>query len=291
MTTVILQQVVNGLILGGCYGLMAVGLTLVYGVLYQANFAHCDQYVLAGYAMYFCLAAGLGFPIATLAAIATGTFVGLLFYRFLWRPTVELSHGVSVLVFFGASVLLEGAIIGFYSPNPQPIIVPFYGKPLYVGDVMVTQGRVMALFLSVGLLVGIHLLVTRTRLGTAMRAVSQDLGAAKLMGISVPYIGLIVFLLGGMLAGVGAVLILPIFGAVSPTGGFWMVIRAFVLILIGGLGNVAGAIVASMAMGLLESLAGGLIYAPLKDLIPWLLLILVLWVKPQGVFGKAIRRA
>jgi len=291
MFDAVTQQIWNGISVGGVYALIAVGLTLVYGVLYQANFAHCEQYMLAGYVLFFCLGAGIGFPVAALLAVATAGLIGLVFYRLLWRPTMEKPHTISVLIFFGASVTLSSAVMAFYNPNAQAVSVPFYGNILHFGGLAVTQGRLMTVIISVVLLVMVHLFVTRTRLGTAMRAVAQDSRTANLMGINIYRIGMVTFALAGVLAGIGAILIVPLYGTVSPMCGFGMVIRAFCIIILGGLGNVPGTIAAAFIIGLLENILAGLVWAPLKDLIPWVTVIMILWLRPQGLFGRVIRRA
>jgi branched-chain amino acid transport system permease protein len=289
--TLVLQQILNGLVLGAIYAIVAVGLALVYGILYQANFAHCEQTMLAGYVLFFSLTAGIPFPIAAIFVFVTGIVLGSFFYRLVWLPTMEKPHIISVLVFFGVSIALESLVMAFYSPLSQRVQVPFFGVPLSFYGLTITQGRLLAIILSVVLLVSVYLFVAKTRMGTAALAIAQDLRAAQLVGIDIRLVGLVIFILGGMLAAAAALLVYPIYGFVSPAGGFMLVLRAFLIIVMGGLANIPGTIAASFALGLLESLLSGLVWSDLKDLVPWVLLIVVLWVRPEGLFGKTVRRA
>lgn len=287
MIELVIQQIINGVSIGGTYALMALGLTLIYGILYQANFAHCEQYVIAGYVMFVLIGLGVPYIGVLIPTLTAGLVLGWLYERLIYRPFRESSHSVSVLAFFAVGLILSNACSLYFGTPPRAVPVPFGEGMIRVGGIVTTVQRVLTIGVTVGLSVAVYFFVEKTRTGKALRAMSQDLHAAKLMGVDLDRIGMVTFMLGGMMAALAAFLIIPIY-MVSPGAGLPMVIRAFMIIIAGGLGNISGAVVFGFILGVIESLLGGLIYSPLRDVAGPIFLLLLLWIRPQGLMGRPV---
>lgn len=272
---------------GGVYVLIAVGLTMVFGILNLVNFAHGDLYMVGAY-IAMLLAVILKLPIwfAILAAVAAAALLGLLIERAIFRPIRFAPPHNAIIASMGLSYLLADSAQIIFSPAPRMMPAAINGV-LEVGGVFVSYQRILILAVSTLLIIGLTMFVRYSWIGTAMRCVAQDKTASRLMGINLNQIAGITLAISAGLAAAAGGLIGPLF-VVEPSMGARLALKAFAVVILGGVGNVQGAIGAGLMLGITEALAAGFIATGLKDLIAFIVLILVLIVKPNGLFGGGV---
>ncbi len=288
------QQLVNGVLLGATYALFALGFTLMFGVLKVINLTY-GFYFSAGALVALWLVRSQGFGIWTalpLAAIAAGLIAVLIDWLLLTRirttPGAELT---SLMVTLGAVLALYSALTAWLGSDirrlPPGVLS---GDALQFGPIRVTLAQLLILAAVAVLILALVWLLRGTRLGLAIRAMADRPDAAELMGIDTVQAAAIVSFLSGCLAGAGGVLIGLQRNAISPYMGEEMMLRGFVVIIVGGLGDIRGAVVAGMLLGLLEVMTAGYVSSNLKDAVAFLVLVAVLWTRPSGLFGRAVTR-
>jgi branched-chain amino acid transport system permease protein len=298
---IFLQQLVNGLELGSLYALIALGYTLIYGILELLNFAHGDVFMVGAF-----LAAGVagllvhnevaavpaGLAVALMMVVAMGGagLLGVGIERVAYRPLRNANRLAPLITAIGVSLLLESAIqVGV---SPAPVLVPSNALvpqgTLHVGSVESPITGLLLFVVSLGLMVGLDVFVFRTRFGSAMRATAQDREAATFMGIDVDRVIMVTFFVASALAGLGGVLFGLRYASINFFMGYLLGIKAFTAAVIGGIGNIRGAMVGGLLLGVLESLSGGFISTQFEDTFVFLVLILVLLVRPQGLFGPPL---
>jgi len=288
--SIVLQQVANGLTIGVVYALIAIGLTLTFGILGVINFAHGEFYMLGAFLTYSAgHGLGLGYFPALALAVAGAAAAGLVAERVTVRPLLGRHLFTVVLSTLGLSIFLQNTALLYWGPDPREIELAWGGRPFIVGDVVVSRLRLVALATGVALILAVTLLIKRTTVGMAMRAVARNRDAAALMGIPVHRIYALTFGLGTALAGVAGGLLGAMF-TIEPTMGEWAVVKAFSVVIMGGMGNVPGAILGGVILGVAESLGAGFLPGGTgyKDGIGYALLILVLLFRPQGLFGQRV---
>ena len=301
-TGVLLQQVINGLSLGAMYSLLALGFTLVYGILELINFAHFNVFMVSSFiGMWalgllgisgqshvltgFALAGALAFAFAVTMLAAGG--LGVAIERISLRPLRGVRGPAAMITTIGVSYILFNVIlltVGTESqnyPNPMPVVRWQFGQ------VTLELREVLIWGVTAILMVALHLFVSRTRLGKAMRATAQDAEAARMMGVEVDRVILTAFFLGSALAGAAALIFGLYYNFTSFIIGYTAGLRAFTAAVLGGIGNVGGAMVGGILIGLIESLGGQLIAVRWTDVIIFSILILVLVFAPNGLFGRA----
>jgi branched-chain amino acid transport system permease protein len=283
------QQVLNGATIGIMYALAAVGLTLTFGILRVINFAHGEFYMLGAFVTYTLLVvAGIPYFQAVVLAVLTACALGLLAERLTVRPLRGRHHFTVVLATLGLSVFLQNGALAVWGPDPREIALPWDGAML-VGGLIISRMRLVALAAGVALIAALTLFIRYTRVGMAMRAVARNPDAAALMGVNVPRIYGLTFSTGAGLAAVSGGLLGAIF-TIEPTMGEWAVIKAFSVVIMGGLGSVPGAVAGGLLLGVAESLSVG--YLPggvgYRDGIAYAMIILVLLLRPQGLFGQRV---
>lgn len=288
--TVLLQQLLNGVTIGLVYALAAVGLTLTFGILRVINFAHGEFYMLGAFLTYSLLSLlGLGYFAALVLAVAVVAAAGLLTERLTIRPLRGRHHFTVVLSTLGLSIFLQNVALLVWGPDPREIALEWGSRPLLLGPLIISRMRVVALATGVGLIVALSLVIKRSAIGMAMRAVARNPDAAALVGVDVRAICAFTISLGAALAAVSGGLLGALFN-IEPTMGEWAVIKAFSVVIMGGLGNVPGAIIGGLLLGVAENLAVG--YLPggvgYRDGIGYSMLILVLLLRPQGLFGQRV---
>jgi branched-chain amino acid transport system permease protein len=288
VTAVVLQQVVNGVTIGMVYALIAVGLTLVFGILDVINFAHGEFYMLGAFLTY-SLAVGLGldyFVALALTLVGAGA-AGLLAERLTVRPLKGRHMFTVVLSTLGLSIFLQNAAQLWWGPDPREIGLGWGGRPLLLGGVVITSLRLVVLATGAALILALTVVIRSTTWGMAMRAVAGNRAAAALMGIPVDRVYAIAFAVGTGLAGVAGGLLGAMF-TIEPSMGEWAVVKAFSVVIMGGMGNVPGAVLGGIILGVAESLGAGFLPggASYKDGIGYAILILVLLCRPQGLFGR-----
>lgn len=288
--TLLLNQLLNGLQIGSIYALIALGYTMVYGIVKLINFAHGDIIMVGAYAALI-LMTGLGAPfyVAIIGAMAVCVVCGVLIERVAYKPLRSSPRISSLITAIGVSYLLQNLAQLIFSPTPRPFPTVFQVKPLVVGELSISFVTILTLVVSVGLMVLLQFIVRRTKVGKAMRAVSEDTGAAQLMGISVDRTVSITFAIGCALAAIGAVLYCVAYPRVQPTMGSLPGLKAFIAAVLGGIGILPGAMLGGFIMGIAESLTKGYISSQLADAVVYGILIVVLIFKPAGLLGKKTR--
>ena len=286
-----LQQLINGLSLGSIYALIALGYTMVYGIVKLINFAHGDVMMLGAYAGYFVLRA-MGANVAgmTCAFLAAMIFCGLfslVIERFAYRPLRNAPRLNSLITAIAVELILQNVmrVLPFVGPNPRQYpTMPLLNYSL--GVVSISNLQLIVIISSAVLMVALNILVNYTKTGKAMGAVSFDMGASSLMGISVNKTIAITFVIGSVLAGAGGVLYATAYPQIDPMMGYMPGLKAFVAAVLGGIGSIPGAMVGGVILGIAETLTKGFISSQYADAISFAILIVILLVKPTGLFGS-----
>lgn len=281
-----LQQLLNGLSLGGVYALIAIGYTMVYGILRMINFAHGDEFMMAGYFMIYVSAVlpwYVAIPMVILMMIVLGVVIERVAYRPL-RSAPKMSVMISAI---GVSYLLQNLAMYLFTSMPQSYPqIPALRVVHHFGDVSISRASLLAPILAVGLTVLLIYLVNHTRLGMAMRACSVDQDTARIMGIRVNNIITVTFAIGCALAAVGSVLYFTDRSLVQPYAGSLPGLKCFVAAVIGGIGSIQGALVGGLVVGLCQIIMTMLGYSVFSDALTFALLIVVLVFRPTGLFGE-----
>ena len=293
-----LQQFTNGLAIGGIYALIALGYTMVYGVMKLINFAHGDLFTLGAYlgmtiltsiALHNIFGVFIGITILALFVMGLVAFVGAALERAAYRPlrnSPRLSVVVSAL---GASIVLQNAIMLIY--GAKLLVYPQHILPttaITVFGVSIPLMRIVLFMISVVLMVTLYLFIQKTKIGTAIRAAAIDQGAARLMGIDVDRVILIVFLIGPALGGMAGLMVGLYYGQVNFTMGWVYGLKAFTAAILGGIGNIPGAMLGGLLLGVIEALGSAYISIAWKDAIAFLVLIVILIVRPTGLLGERV---
>jgi len=286
------QQLINGLSLGSIYALIALGYTMVYGIIQLINFAHGDVYMVGAYVGYFCMAnLHLGFFEALLIAMVACAVLGVVIERIAYKP-LRNSNRIAVLITaIGVSLLLEYVMMFFVGADIQsyPMLPDYLMTGFSVGGVVISMQSILIIGVSVVLMIGLNFIVQRTRLGKAMRAVSMDADAAKLMGIDVDNTISFTFALGSALAGAAGVLVGVYYNSINPLMGILPGLKAFVAAVFGGIGLIPGALLGAFFIGTAETLVSGYVNSLFRDAVVFAILIAVLIFKPSGLLGKNVR--
>lgn len=283
----ILQQILNGLTIGGVYVLIALGLTIVFGILGISHFAHGSISMFGGYVVFF-LGTEHGTPLvlACLAAMAVGFALGIAVERLAYRPVRDASPINAFIVALGLTMIAEGANLRLFGADQ--IVIPTGLQSVFrLGAFTLTELRLYIVLLTVALVLAMTLYIQRSKTGYAIRALAQNRQAAILMGVDVSRITMLVFAMSSMLGVAAAIMIGALF-AIAPGVGEGLAIKGFSVLILGGLGSIPGAIVGGLVLGVTEALAAGFISSAYKDVIAFLVMIVVLLVRPQGLMGKRL---
>ncbi|SCG67993.1 branched-chain amino acid ABC transporter permease [Micromonospora humi] len=282
---VVVQAVATGVLIGGVYGLIAMGLTLIFGVLDIVNFAHGSFLALALFLTFGLAQAGLHPYLALAVSVPAMFLLGVLVQRGILAGAMGKPLENQLLITLGISLIIENALLLFFGANPRSVPLPGdRGVPIF--EAVANLSRILA-FVGALLLAGLlYLLLQRTRLGTAIRAVAANDTGAQLVGIDTRVIYAVTFALGTACAGAAGTLVAPLV-TIEPTTGALFNIVAFVVVVLGGMGNVVGALVGGLVIGLAEQLGG--IYLPGQSplLSVFIVFVLVLFLRPQGLFGRS----
>lgn len=288
-----IQQAINAISIGSLYALMAIGLAMVFGILRLINFAHGDLIMVGSYATLMLLGADLPFWLAAFGGVVTSTIAGLIMERVAYRPIRGAPDVAMLLTSFAVTILLENAAILIFNPTAKPFPAPaILRDALQFGNLRVASLDIVAIVVAFALLVSLTLFVTRTEVGISMRAASEDLLAARLVGINVNAVIAYAFAIGSMLAGVVGILWSIRVGRIDPFMGFYPVLKAFVASVIGGLGSLPGAVLGGYVLGILEIMLQGLLPAslsPFRDGFVFAALIILLLFRPNGILGSTER--
>ncbi len=290
--TYFLQQLINGLQLGFVYALIALGYTMVYGIVRLINFAHGDVFMIGAYLGFFAMANWhLPFPVAIVVAMVGCGLLGVLIERIAYKPLRNAPRISALITAMGVSLFIQNSTnLNFvFGPAPRPFPRPFPVHTFDLGGVAITNIQIIVFGVSILLMVALTLFVNNTRTGRAMRAVSQDKDTARLMGINVNTMISITFGIGSALAGAGGVLYGIAYPQIQPMMGVMPGLKAFVAAVLGGIGIIPGAMLGAVIMGVVETFTSAYISSTLRDAVAFGILILVLLVRPAGLLGKKQR--
>lgn len=285
--TIFIQQVINGLMLGSVYALLALGYTMVYGIIKLINFAHGDIYMLGAYFGYFFIKVlHLNFFIALVLAMAVSAVIGVLIEYIAYRP-LRHSPRIAVLISaLGISFLLENGMTYLYGSDQRSFPQAIKTVQYHFYGIQVSNIQLIIAVTSIVLMLLLTYVVKRTKMGRAMRAVSADPDAATLMGININHTISFTFAIGSALAAAGGVLIRLYYNSIDPLMGMTPGLKAFVAAVLGGIGIIPGAAVGGWLIGILETMVQATSFSAYKDAIVYAMLIVILLIKPTGILGK-----
>jgi branched-chain amino acid transport system permease protein len=284
--TVVAQQAVNGIVLGSLYVLVALGLTLIYGVLVQINFAHADFVTIGAFSAYFFMQFSGGGYLASIAvALVVGGALGWLINISIFAPLRQRGGELSPLIAtIGVSVMLQNAMLAWFGPVPYAFESPYSQQVFRVAGLFFTMQSVIIIMVCATAIALLYAFLKFTFLGKALRAVSQDCETAGLMGINPNYLIMLTFVLASALAGMGGALLGPML-VLTPFAGASVIVKAFAIVIIGGFGNVEGTIFAGLLVGLIESYTSQFLGPGVIDIVVFGLLMLMLALRPTGLIA------
>ncbi len=289
--SVLEQNAIFGLLVGGLYGLAAVGLSLVFGVLKMLNVAHGELIMLGGYVGFWLFTLWRIDPFVSFAASGLVLFlVGVLLYQLLFSRLIYFAEEPkiknSILIGFGLTLVLQTMAILAWKADDRAITTAYAGAVIPLGTVVVPEARLGALAIAFLIMGGLHLLLHRTYPGKAIRATAEDVEAASLAGIPVPRVFLASFGLASALAGVAGTLV-SMTDAISPSIGLSWTLKALIVVVLGGMGNIFGTFVAGLLLGVVESTSGFFLGNAYREVMGLALFLLVLSLRPQGLFARS----
>jgi branched-chain amino acid transport system permease protein len=287
MLTVALQQTINGVVLGSLYVLVALGLTLIYGVLVQINFAHADVVTIGAFAAYFfTFTLGGNYLVSIAVALVIGAALGWLVNAAIFAPLRGRSELLPLIATIGVSILLQNAMLLAFGPIPYAFDSPYSNAVLRLwGGTFITWQNLIIITVSAGTVALLYAFMKFTFMGKALRAVAQDRETAGLMGINPNVLVMLTFVIASALAGMGGAMLGPIL-VLTPFAGTTVIVKAFAIVIIGGFGNVEGTIIAGLLVGLIESYTTQLLNPGLTDIVVFGLLLLMLALRPTGLIAE-----
>lgn len=285
-----LQQLVNGLILGSVYALLALGYTMVYGIIKLINFAHGDIYMIGAFTGYYLInSLHVNFFIALVLSMITTAILGVVIEFLAYRPLRNSTRIAALITAIGVSFFLEYTMVYFFSADVRPFPQAIETVKYSIGSITVTNIQLIILGISLFLMVALQFIVQKTKMGKAMRAVSVDSDAAQLMGINVNRTISFTFALGSALAGAGGVLIGLYYNSIEPLMGMTPGLKAFVAAVLGGIGIIPGAALGGFVIGILETFSITFGLSDFRDAVVYIVLIIILLVRPSGILGKNVK--
>ncbi len=288
----LLQQLINGIALGSVYALIALGYTMVYGIIALINFAHGEIFMAGAFVGLIAVTRfHLNIFLAMLAAMAVCTVMGVVIERIAYRPLRRSSRLSALISAIGVSIFLSSLALMLFGADAKPFPdTAFPVRQIHMAGAEISSLQLLIIGVSALLMLGLEFIVRRTKIGKAMRAVSEDYQTAALMGIDVNRVISFTFAIGSALAGAGGVLVGLLFNAVSFNMGLMAGLKAFAAAVLGGIGSIPGAMLGGLFLGVTEVLGVAAGYSSYRDAIAFAILILVLLVKPTGLLGRAIQK-
>lgn len=287
-----LNHLISGVSLGSVYAIIALGYTMVYGIAKMLNFAHGDV-IMVGAFVSFLTVSSFGVPavVSVFIAMAVCTLLGIVIERLAYKPLREAPSLAVLITAIGVSYFLQNAAQLLWGSDPKVFtsVIPFDSISLADGRLVITPESIVTVAACVIIMTALSLFTSKTKMGKAMRAVSEDKAAAQLMGINVNSTISVTFAIGSSLAAVAGVLLCSAYPTLSPTTGSMPGIKAFTAAVFGGIGSIPGAMLGGILLGIIEIFAKAYISTELSDAIVFGVLILVLLVKPEGLLGKHVR--
>lgn len=286
----LLQQLVNGISLGSIYALIALGYTMVYGIINLINFAHGDIYMIGAYIGFAATTFfGMGFIPALIVSMIMSAALGVVVEKVAYKPIRKSTRIAALITAISVSLFLEYGMMYFVKAETRtfPEVLP--SKNIRLGNVIFNNKDIYIVMLTVVMMLALQYIIHKTKIGMAMRAASMDSEAAQLMGISVDNTISVTFALGSCLAGAAGVLVGVYYNSIDPLMGMMPGIKAFIAAVIGGIGIIPGAMFGGYLLGITETMVSAYGYSLYKDAVAFAILILMLLIKPKGLFGKNIR--
>ena len=286
-----LNYLISGVSLGSVYAIIALGYTMVYGIAKMLNFAHGDVIMVGAYVCYFATASfGLPPLVGVVCAMAVCTVLGMVIERLAYKPLRQATSLAVLITAIGVSYFLQNVALILWKSDPKifPTVVGGEAVKLFGGQISIQPVTIATILACVVIMVGLTLFTTKTKMGKAMRACSEDKGAAQLMGINVNTTISVTFAIGSALAAVAGVLLCSAYPTLMPTTGSMPGIKAFTAAVFGGIGSIPGAMLGGILLGVIEIFAKAYISTQLSDAIVFAVLIVVLLVRPTGLLGKTI---
>lgn len=291
MSVFLIQQIANGIMVGSIYALIAMGVALIYGVMDVPDFALGAKAMLGGYvAFLMTVAVNQAYGTALIAAVVALAIVGFGVERIIFRPIAKAPPINGFISAFGLLLVIENFVLLVFGPAYRRILSPFDRQVINIFGAHLTMQRLLVVIVAVALMIGLHVLIRYTTLGAAIRASAQNRRGALLCGIHTERIAGVTMAIGSALAGIAGALIGPI-AMVYPSMGDTLIVKAFVITILGGMGSIPGAILGGYILGLIEALGAMYISVDYKDAFAFAVLVLVLAVRPQGLFGRGLNRA
>ncbi len=286
-TQQLLQQLINGISLGSIYALIALGYTMIYGIIKLINFAHGDIYMVGAYVGFFAITqANVSIlPALVISMVVTG-LLGMLVEKLAYKPLRHAPRISILITAIGVSFFLEYASMYFVSPTPRTFPEVIDNVSFHMGDLVINGQQLLILGITMVLMILLTYIVQRTKLGKAMRAASFDTETAQLMGVNGDQVISFTFVIGSSLAAVAGVLVGVYYNSIDPLMGIMPGLKAFVAAVLGGIGILPGAVVGGLVLGVIEALVSGFLSSTFRDAAAFAILILVLLFKPSGLFGK-----
>jgi branched-chain amino acid transport system permease protein len=287
MTTIVIQQAINGVVLGSLYVLVALGLTLIYGVLVQINFAHADFVTIGAFAAYFFMhLLGANYIASIGVALLAGAVLGLLINAAVFAPLREKrSELLPLIATIGVSVMLQNIMLAWLGPIPYAFETPYSNQVIRFAGTFLTWQSAIIIAVSITTIALLYAFMKFTFLGKALRAVAQDRDTAALMGINPNHLVMLTFVLASALAGMAGAMLAPIL-VLTPFAGTSVIVKAFAIVIIGGFGNVEGTILAGLIVGQIESFTTQYLDPGWIDIIVFALLLVMLAIKPTGLISE-----
>jgi branched-chain amino acid transport system permease protein len=288
-----LVQLINGLQIGSIYALIALGYTMVYGIIKLINFAHGDIMMVGAYIALLCISSGIPIVPSILITLAACSLLGMIIERVAYKPLRKSSRLSALITAIGVSLFLQNACMLIFSSSAKTFPNLTGNMPSFkLGNNTINIMTIITLVLAIIIMIALHIFVTKSKAGTAMRAVSEDTGAAELMGINVNNTISLTFAIGSALAAVAAIMYCLAYPQVTPYMGAMPGIKAFIAAVLGGIGVIPGAMIGGFILGIVEALTKAYIpseISALADAVVFAILIIVLLVKPSGLMGKQRR--
>lgn len=285
---ILLQQLINGICEGSIYALIAVGLSLIFGVLEVVNFAHGEFYAIGGYLAYlFYVALGVNYELTIVITCLLMFVFGAFCEKVFIEPLIKRHWLMPIVVTFGLSIIIQNLLRIIFTPDVKKIPTSYSETVIEFIGVRVSSQRILVILIAVISFLALHLFLYKTKTGKAIRAASQNKEACHVVGISLQKVYLIAFGLSVMFCGLAGSIAGPVF-AVSPTMGVAGLLKAFAVVVLGGFRSIKGAFLSAFIIGCVESFAGAYISYTFKDAFSFTILILVLLFRPQGIFGKKV---
>ncbi len=290
--TLFLSYLINGISLGSVYAIIALGYTMVYGIAKMLNFAHGDVIMIGAY-IAFCATQYWGFPpaLSVVAAMLVCTALGVVIEGLAYKPLRQAASLAVLITAIGMSYLLQNLALLIWGANPKsfPSMVQLGAISLFGGDLLISGEMIVTVLANIVIMAALTFFTSKTKMGKAMRGVSEDRGAAELMGINVNRTISVTFAIGSALAAIAGVLLCSTYHTLMPTTGSMPGIKAFTAAVFGGIGSIPGAMIGGVLLGVIEILGKAYVSTELGDALVFAVLIIVLLVKPTGLLGKRVR--